>query len=160
MSATSVARAVIVSAMTVTLVPVLGASPAFACKCAVSSDKVQYDRADVVFKAKLRKATPPTSDSEAQYGNGTRVYEFTPTRVYKGKVASPQRVSTATSSATCGVYLDGQGPFLVYAYKRDAADRKQDGRNAPKLGISSCGGTREVGAKEKLPFGPGKPVKR
>ncbi len=76
-----------------------------------------------------------------------------------GTVTRPQRVSTSSSSASCGLSLSGQGPFLVFAYKRSAEDRKQDGAGAPRLSASSCGGSREVGAKEKLPFGPGRPVK-
>lgn len=153
-------RAVLVSALTVTLVPVLGASPAFACKCVVSSDRQNYDRADVVFKAKLGKVTPRTREEDQVSGSsGSRVFEFVPGRADKGKVTTPQRVSTPLSSATCGVQLSGQGPFVVYAYKRSADDRQQDGRSAPKLAISSCRGTREIGPKEKLPFGPGRPVK-
>ena len=52
-------RAVLVSALTITLVPVLGASPAFACSCAMATDKQHYKSADVVFKGTLRKTTPP-----------------------------------------------------------------------------------------------------
>lgn len=111
MSATGLAgRAVLVSALTVTLVPVLGASPAFACKCVVSSDQQNYDRSDVVFKAKLRKVTPPTREEDQMPGpgsSGSRVFEFVPSRAYKGKVSTPQRVSTPLSSATCGVQLSG-----------------------------------------------------
>ena len=47
----------------------------------------------------------------------------------------------------------------MFAHKRTAEERIRDGTGAPTLAAGLCGGTRELGAKEKVPFGPGRAVK-
>lgn len=150
-------RIVLVSALTMTLVPILGASPAFACSCRGGSDQEHYQRAEVVFKGTLRKTTPPKPRPDGlRSSTDPAVYEFLPSRVYKGEGASPTRVSSAVSGANCGLEISGRGPFLVFAGMSDKRTRAETG-GAP-LRASLCGGTRELGAKEKVPFGPGRRV--
>ncbi|MGQ0844662.1 MAG: hypothetical protein ACT4QF_11050 [Sporichthyaceae bacterium] len=162
MSAAGLAgRATLVAALAATLVPVLGAGPAMACSCAGGSDRENYERADVVFKATLRRTIAPTAEQSRRFGTAAQeIFEFAPSRVYKGEVDSPQRVSTAESGATCGLEISGEGPFLVFAYRKPfPGEREADGPNSPNLRAGLCGGTRELGPKEKVPFGPGTPVK-
>lgn len=131
-------RAAAVSALGFTLVPVLGANPAMACSCIQSTEQENYERADVVFKGTMDDARA-TND---QFGE--RVFVFTPSTIYKGKAAKPQKVSTAGNSSACGADLTGGGPFLVFAAKADGA----------KAGLSTslCSGTREIGTDEKPDF--------
>ncbi len=134
------ARAVMVSALGFTLVPVLGANPAYACSCIQSNEQENLERADVVFKGTM-------DDVEATNDQfGERVFVFTPSKTYKGKTSKPQYVSTAGNSAACGVDLTGGGPFLVFANKSDDADSKAD------LSTSLCSGTREIKAGEEPDF--------
>lgn len=139
------ARAVVVSALGFTLVPVLGASPAYACSCIQSTEQENYERADVVFKGILDdvKAT------KSQFGE--QVFTFTPSKTYKGATTKPQQVSSAGNSAACGVNLSGSGPFLVFAHKAEG-DAK-----AP-LTTSLCSGTREIKADEEPDFKASNPV--
>lgn len=153
MSAVGLAVRAAVSALGFALVPVLGANPAMACSCIQSTEQENYERADVVFKGTMDDARA-TND---QFGD--RVFVFTPSTTYKGKATAPQKVSTAGNSAACGVDLTGSGPFLVFAYNDPGRKSGLAKPRDPDLRASLCGGTREVGAKEKLPFGPGRPVK-
>ncbi|MGQ0464847.1 MAG: hypothetical protein ACT4QG_05965 [Sporichthyaceae bacterium] len=149
-----VARAVLVSALTVTLVPVLGASPAFACSCAGYSEDSQAKRdkryledADVVFKGTLLKVTPPKPrKGGVSYSADPATYEFEVGRVHKGIAYERTNVSSAQSGASCGIELSGPGPFLVFA------NRGQGGT----LQANLCGGTRELGPKENVALGPGR----
>lgn len=153
------ARAMLVSALTVALVPVLGANPAFACSCAAATDKEHFRNADVVFKGKLAKVTPPPARKDGLHSSADpATYEFQATRVYKGEVVNPLRLTSAVSGASCGLELSGQGPFLVFANERDPKyDRPNKGE--PRLTANLCGGTRVLEPNEKVPFGPGKPAK-
>ncbi len=149
-------RAVLVSALSVTLVPVLGANPAFACSCAQAPDNEHFERADVVFKGTIRTTTPPTAEQQQRGGSAAPVtYEFLPTRAYKGTVTSPVLVSSASSGASCGVEMSGEGPFLVFARK---VEKNTVRTSDAGLQASLCGGTHELGPKEKVPFGPGRAV--
>ena len=141
------ARAVVVSALGFTLVPVLGVNPAYACSCIQSTEQENYERADVVFKGTM-------NDMEAVHDpSGRRYFSFTPSKTYKGKTDSSQLVSTAQDSAACGVDLYGSGPFLVFANKADDPDARAD------LTTSLCSGTREIRADEDPDFTVNKATK-
>lgn len=155
-----VGRTVLVSAVAVALVPVLGAGPAFACSCDAGTDREHYARADVVFEGTLRGTRQPTQEQLDRFGSGApEVFEFLPSRAYKGTVASPQRIYTAVDGETCGLEIEGPGPFLVFASKPTGEAREMRGPDTPELHASLCGGTRELKANEKVPFGAGRAVK-
>lgn len=135
-----VTRAAIASAFGFTLVPVLGAGPAFACSCIGGTEQQHYQRADVVFKGIVGKVERATDRS------ANRVYVFTPSKTYKGETSKPQKVSTSRQSSACGVELNGSGPFLVFAY------RAQDAGPKVPLATSVCSGTRKIEPGEKPDF--------
>ncbi|MGQ0844663.1 MAG: hypothetical protein ACT4QF_11055 [Sporichthyaceae bacterium] len=139
MSVRLAARALAVSALGFTLVPVLGANPAYACSCIQSTEQENYERADVVFKGTMNDVEATNRQS------GDRTFFFAPSTTYKGKTTDPQEVSTAGNSAACGVDLTGGGPFLVFA-NFDEEDEKGE------LRTSLCSGTREIGANETPDF--------
>lgn len=161
-------RAVLVSALTVTLLPMLGASPASACSCAghpgdqAAQDRRHFDKADVVFKGKFlrveqaplpsKNGSKPTAVS-SDYG--TLVFQAS--RVYKGTVRNPQRLA---GDPGCGEDFPEQGPYLVFARKLSAKERTHPAFAGATYVLSGCGGTRPLEANEKVPFGPGKAVKR
>ena len=74
-------------------------------------------------------------------------YSFAVSRVYKGDVATNQPIDSVVSGASCGLELDGTGPFLVFA----SAD--EDGRRALKANL--CGGTRPLGSGPDPSLGAG-----
>lgn len=137
-------RALFVSAMAITLTPVLGANPAYACSCISQTDRQALKAADVVFKGKITKRVVP-AEQETDPNAGPVIYVFDPVRVYKGRVKiDAQRIKTAANSAQCGIDVNGVGPYLVFA------DKNSKG----KLSFNLCGGTRAY--KERNPgFGPG-----
>lgn len=144
-------RAVLVSALAVTLVPLLGADPAMACSCAMATDAEHYRSADVVFKGTLTRTIPPKPRPDGmQSSMDPEIFVFAASRAYKGTITNPVRVSTPVSGASCGLEISGKGPFLVFA-NRDTRDKQ--------LHANLCGGTRKLGAKEKVPFGKGTAVK-
>ncbi|MGQ0632010.1 MAG: hypothetical protein ACT4P1_13310 [Sporichthyaceae bacterium] len=137
-------RALFVSALAITLTPVLGANPAYACSCIAQTDRQALKAADVVFKGKITKRIVPAAQ-ENDPNAGPVVYVFDPIRVYKGVVkVENQRIKTGANSAMCGIDINGVGPYLVFA------DKKKNG----KLTFNLCGGTRAY--NERNPgFGPG-----
>ncbi|GAA1431090.1 hypothetical protein GCM10009616_17360 [Microlunatus lacustris] len=99
------------------------APPASACSCVhAAADPVLFDRAAVVFVGTV-------ADDRSR--GGTRTLTFTVERVFKGAATSQQQVRTHVQPATCGLVLEGRGPFLV-----QAAD------SARGLVADLCGGTR------------------
>jgi hypothetical protein len=109
------------------LLTVLGsvvlAPPASACGCVYAAeDPIQFERAAVVFVG--------TVVDDRRRGS-TRTLTFAVERVFKGAATSQQQVRTHVEPATCGLQLDGPGPFLVHA-----------GEGARSLVADLCGGTR------------------
>lgn len=133
-------RALFVSALAITLTPVLGANPAYACSCIAQTDRQALKGADVVFKGKITKRIVPDEPNA-----GPVVYVFDPVRVYKGAVkVKNQRITTNNGGAVCGIDVNGVGPYLVFA------DKKKNG----KLTFNLCGGTRPYNDRNPG-FGPG-----
>lgn len=154
-------KALLATGLAIGLTPVLGADPAYACSCIAAKEKKLYKWADVVFKGKVTKKKELHGEMGMSGGGHSMspssvVYTFTPTRSYKGKVAKPQKVTTAGDSAACGVNLDGQGPFLVFANRPEPTNTSLAAKKP--LTISLCGGTREFTKGEVPSFGKGKKI--
>lgn len=131
-------RVLLLAALTFACVPLLGVSPAYACTCAEADDREYYERAEVVFKGTL------TAPTHAGVPDG--VVTFAVSRVYKGAVTSTQEVETGINDGSCGMGLQGPGPFLVFA------------KGGAALEADLCSGTREIGSADKPKFGGGVPV--
>ncbi len=170
-----VGRVLLVTGLAVGVMPVLGANPAYACSCVQTDEQDQYDQATHVFKGTLTEGAVERSGDQDS-GAGSVTYTFDVLDSYKGTVGDPQKVSTASQSATCGVNLDGTGPFLVFAYDAgdptgraasvgddppapaspDASDTpaaETPAAEAPVLTMSLCGGTRPIGLNDQPTFG-------
>ncbi|MFQ1002095.1 hypothetical protein [Modestobacter sp. SSW1-42] len=116
------------------------APPASACSCALQSSAEQVERADVVFTGTLvsREVVHPVpgvvgSDDPA-------VHVFAVDTVLKGTASAQQEVVSADSSASCGLALSGDGPFLVHASDPPGGPEGQ-------LTASLCGGTAPADAE-------------
>ena len=125
----------------------LKANPAYACSCIGPLGDAELKRqADVVFRGKL---TSRTGNVDAPGNNGSEIvrYAFSVNRTYKGKVRVPQKVTTAGSSATCGVRLKVGATYMVYANRADPANKTKAARQTADrkpLQIGLCGGTRRI----------------
>jgi hypothetical protein len=143
----NVGKAVLATGMVVALTPVLGANPAYACSCIAPAGEDQLRAwSDVVFKGKVLSKTG-TVDSPGSTGAETITYAFSVKRTYKGKVRVPQQVSTAGSSATCGVRLSVGSTYLVYATKAEPEGKGKAARRAADhkpLQVGLCGGTHKL----------------
>ena len=129
------------------------APAASACSCVPATPAEQLDRADVVFTGTLvsREVVHPVpgvvgSDDPA-------VHVFAVDTVLKGTAAAQQPVVSADSSASCGLDLSGDGPFLVHATDPPGGPEGQ-------LTATLCGGTAPADAElvadvQALAGGPG-----
>ncbi|GAB4080886.1 hypothetical protein GCU67_04895 [Modestobacter muralis] len=115
------------------------APAASACSCAPASIAEQVERADVVFTGTLvsREVLHPVpgvvgSDDPA-------LHVFAVQTLLKGTASALQEVVSADSSASCGLALDGDGPFLVHA-------TDPPGGPEGRLTASLCGGTAPADA--------------
>ena len=131
--------ATIVAAMAAVLM-VVSASPAYACSCAGGTDAEALARADAVFAGELVETRRPSGPEFSSTDPMRLVFDVEV--VYQGTVRARQSVVTAVSGASCGLELQGTGPFLVFATVE------------PQLGLtgedgeffsSLCSGTRAVG---------------
>jgi hypothetical protein len=95
-------------------------APASACSCQPASDVEHAQGADVIFTGTV------VDDQQGE----PRTLTFRVERVYKGRTTTTQIVSSAGTTASCGLDISGAGPFLVYA------QQEQTG-----LAASLCGGT-------------------
>ena len=132
------------------------APAASACSCVPATTAEQVAGADVVFTGTLvsREVVHPLpgvvgSDDPA-------VHVFAVDSVLKGTAAARQTVVSADSSASCGLDLSGDGPFLVHASDPPGAPEGQ-------LTASLCGGTAPADAElvaevQAMTGGPGTTV--
>ncbi len=127
------------------LVTTLGATPALACSCAPMTDAEYAASADVVFAGTLLDREEPDSGGIVSSGDLITL-TFAVDEVYKGQVGTTAQVRTARSGASCGLELEGEGPFLVFT---------QFGKNG--LTASLCGGTRELPETVPAVLGEGRP---
>lgn len=133
------------AALVVPLLMIIGASPAFACSCALMSEQEHYERADVVFSGKLTGREEPPRPWVSSMDPATLTFEVS--KVYKGGAGEQQEVTTPMSGASCGLEIQGAGPYLVFT---------NEGRDGDCLTASLCGGTRLLAEAEPA-FGPGSP---
>ena len=137
----SLSRALLATGIAIGVLPIVGADPAYACSCVQTDEQRRYDQATHVFKGTVL-AAQGTATSADEVSTEPVVYTFDVISTYKGRVTDPQKVSTAGNSAACGVELDGDGPFLVFA--------QADGS---ELTMNLCGGTRPIGENDEPTFG-------
>lgn len=152
-------KAVLVSALTLALVPVLGPSPAYACSCEARTQAQLYRSSDVVFKGTVKKSTTRTvttysADGLAASYYGSTTHVLKPSRVYKGDVRPRQKVRT-DSGSSCAFDLKGTGPFLIFGHRpkpeRDIAEAREDSLRQP-LRTDACTCSRRIGIDEDPPF--------
>ncbi|MGQ0626039.1 MAG: hypothetical protein ACT4PP_15505 [Sporichthyaceae bacterium] len=148
-------RVTLVLVLATAALPMMSADAAPTCMCRDSDELGNFERAGVVFKGTVETVT---SSAIKERGKPTqlsgRYYTFTPTKTYKGETVDPQTVFTAGDNASCGVDLDGSGPYLVFANIPDREFARQYGLDRDGLTMSSCGGTRPIGADEEPNFNP------
>ena len=125
------AVATVAVAVTSLLVGWGGCSPALACSCVDDDLSVQYARADAVFTGRLVSREVEHPGWPLVSSSDPAVHVFAVEAVQKGQVRERQAVLSPDSSASCGLELQGEGPFLVLA------ERADDGQYEATL----CGGT-------------------
>lgn len=142
---TSLSR-VLLTALVAAGALVVPPSAAYACSCADRTPPEYLRAADAVFTGRLVDA-----EVASRY---ERVLKFRVGRVFKGAVASYEKVSTGLNGASCGISTpQGARSLLIFA---DAITAK---RGEPRYSANSCAGTapasdyRPVHAR----FGPGAP---
>lgn len=110
------------------------AVPAYACSCAGFTEAKYFRHADVVFTGTLiDRQEPPWRPVMSSMDPATLTFEVS--WVHKGEAKRLQQVETAMSGASCGLEIEGNGPFLVFA---------NQARNDAMLTASLCGGTRAI----------------
>ncbi|NEK59522.1 hypothetical protein GCU56_16820 [Geodermatophilus sabuli] len=111
------------------------APAASACSCVGGTTAEHVERADVVFSGRLlsREVAGGSSSSDPA------LHVFAVETVWKGTAASEQGVVSAASGASCGLELDGDGPFLVFATTAPDLPTGQ-------LAAGLCGGTARLAA--------------
>ena len=115
---------------------VLGASaPAHACSCIARTEAQQVDTAEVVFRGVVTDKVLPLGTPQSSLDPVE--YTFDVEQVFKGSATTPQRATSAVSSASCGVELEVGGRYLVFADSETG-----------QLTLSLCGGTRPAGPGE------------
>jgi hypothetical protein len=102
------------------------AGPAMACSCTTAETAAHVARADAIFTGRLVSREVSGGSSSAD----PALHVFAVAAVWKGEAAAQQGVVSAASGASCGLELQGEGPFVVFA------TRSGDG-----LAADLCGGT-------------------
>lgn len=129
------------------LVAVFGAAPAVACSCVSMSDREYVEGADVIFKGTLLDREEPEAGLDGLFSSADpATLTFAVSEVYKGQVGPTAQVRTAMSGASCGLEIEGEGPFLVFTEFGD------DGLTA-----SLCGGTRDMPEEPPAALGDPRP---
>lgn len=115
-----------------------GATPAFACSCARLDDAAKVEWAGAVFTGTISgRRENPALDMRSDPRLAI-TYDVSVDRVYKGEIAAATTtVSTASSSASCGVPGLPEGRAVAFFVSRET-----DGTVSPDtMTVSSCGGT-------------------
>ncbi|MEQ4205428.1 hypothetical protein [Actinopolymorpha sp. B9G3] len=92
---------------------VLAPVPACACSCVPTNPAEAFARADAVFVGRV--VDRASKDRFPWESTGVEVWTFEVERIYKGEVQRRQEIVTMESGASCGLELDGSGPFVIYA---------------------------------------------
>jgi hypothetical protein len=113
---------------------VWGAEPAAACSCGVGTEPEHLADADAVFvgtATRIDGRQPRVESSSIDPVTWT----FSVESVVKGDVGAEQQVTTAATSASCGLELSAGQAYVVFASVNSA-----DGTGPLQAGL--CGGTR------------------
>lgn len=112
---------------------VLGASPSFACSCAMAGTEQYVSGADAVFTGTVTDKEPP-SQRPVMSSMDPVTYTFDVERAFKGDLSDPLPVRSAMSGASCGLEGVRVGQrYVVFASESKRGDRE--------LWASLCGGT-------------------
>lgn len=142
-------RALLAAGVAIGVLPIVGADPAYACSCVQTDEQQRYEQATHVFKGTVLAAQGAAS-TDGESSDAPVLYTFDVISTYKGRVTDPQKVSTPGNSAACGIDLDGDGPFLVFASRPPVGNAQTAGA---ELTMNLCGGTRPIGANDEPTFG-------
>ena len=93
------------------------AGPAQACSCVENDPVAHFQRADAVFIGTLVDRTVSHPDFPAISSADPARHVFAVERVLKGEVHERQAVVSPDSGASCGLELEGDGPFAVFAQR-------------------------------------------
>ena len=93
----------------------LVASPAAACSCAEADTATHFADADAVFTGTLVSRDVDHPDWPLMSSTDPALHVFAVDTVFKGEVHERQGVVSAADSASCGLALSGEGPFVVFA---------------------------------------------
>ena len=145
---------VLLFALVVLGVVVAGVAPASACSCVGVSDDEAFARADAVFVGDWIETLPGGAVPPAASADPQRLI-FEVSGVYKGEVYARQSVVTAVDGGSCGLELQGDGPFLVFG--RTAASRGEPGIEDGELAAGLCDGSRTI-ADRSVPVSFGAPA--
>jgi hypothetical protein len=140
---------VVVALLGACAVLVADVRPAAACSCAAGGDPAAVDRADVVFTGTWVDTVGAGGLATGTSTDPVRLL-FDVERVHRGEAYERQSVVTAADPGSCGLALDGPGPFLVFA--RSSAGAADPEPVEGELVADLCGGTRPLAAAP-LPAG-------
>ena len=127
--------------MVVLGVVVAATSPRLGVQLCGSPADEAFARADAVFVGDWIETLPggvvppPASDDPQRL-----IFEVSD--VYKGEVYARQSVVTAVDGASCGLELQGDGPFLVFG--RTTTSRFEPGIEDGELAADLCDGSRTI----------------
>lgn len=124
------------------------AGPAAACSCAALGEGAAIARADVAFVGNVADRT--RAPFAVGRPSSPTTYTFDVLSIVKGDATPRQEVVSSSSSASCGLELEGSGPFLVVGSARPEVG--SDPLEAGQLSASLCGGTRALAADEAADF--------
>lgn len=107
-----IARLLLVSVLSFAFFGFSSASTVHACSCALLTTEDHFNDAKAVFLGNIvsESLTPETEVGE-------NVYTISVNNSSKGDVAGDVTVTTANSSASCGITFDSTLPVLVFAYE-------------------------------------------
>jgi hypothetical protein len=91
------------------------AGRAYACSCAESSPADAYADADAVFTGRLVQRSVDHPDWPTVSSADPARHVFDVEVVLKGTAHHRQAVFSSADGASCGLELDGEGPFVVFA---------------------------------------------
>ena len=125
-------------------------TPAYACSCASIPISESFEQADAVFVGRLDSRTVSHPGLPNAGSDDPALHVFAVQSVYKGEVRERQGVVSASSSATCGLELQGDGPFMVFASRDgDVTVRPAPGQYAANLCNGTAPATSELVARLK-----------
>jgi hypothetical protein len=113
------------------------AGPAAACSCMAVTDAEAFDMATAVFVGEVIDYQPPPP-SDTMSSTDEAVWTFGVSEVFKGEVTTVQPVVSAVFGASCGLEIERQGEYLVFA--SDASNSEF------RYNTGLCTGTRSTSA--------------